>query len=352
MPSARGASPEAHSASRHSSRAVARHHSSHRQKTGSPKASYHRFDAGPRATMLVLLLGEARLREAVPGIGGILGCRMSLRRGRWYASLHFDTDGTTASDPTKPRRPLGPKPERPRLRQPTLRWFDRAGSDRHGQSARPLPPASRATTPPPPGSGRRCGCRPHRRPRDGYRRRSSCAPRRSEPHAPDRTCGGEAPHRAAAEAAGALDREGQPRSGFAARTVSGPPAARDVHRAEVRYSRRQERLSRSISRLIGRETDRRDDSPPQAFDRDRAPGRSGRRGNAEPRRIAHKSSPRPQPVGSSTGATARRGGLQEGEPRRLGAACAAVFSVDQTLPRQWRDRRRTDAQGPLLDVHV
>ncbi|WP_309242821.1 RNA-guided endonuclease InsQ/TnpB family protein [Lichenibacterium dinghuense] len=46
---------------------------------------------------------------------------------------------------------------------------------------------------------------------------------------------------------------------IAARTVPGPLAARDVQRAEVRYSRRQERLSRSISRLIWREADRRDD---------------------------------------------------------------------------------------------
>ncbi|WP_255721691.1 helix-turn-helix domain-containing protein [Lichenibacterium dinghuense] len=45
-------------------------------------ADHYRFDARPRATMRVPLLGEVRLREAVPGIGGILGCRVSLRRGR------------------------------------------------------------------------------------------------------------------------------------------------------------------------------------------------------------------------------------------------------------------------------
>ncbi len=41
-----------------------------------------RFDARPRATMHVPLLGEVRLRAAVPGVGGILGCRVSERRGR------------------------------------------------------------------------------------------------------------------------------------------------------------------------------------------------------------------------------------------------------------------------------
>lgn len=37
---------------------------------------------------------------------------------------------------------------------------------------------------------------------------------------------------------------------IAARTVPGPPTKLEVHRTKVRYSRRQERRSRAVSRLV------------------------------------------------------------------------------------------------------
>ena len=46
----------------------------------------------PYATLRVPNLGPVRLRETVPGVGGILGARISYRRGRWFVAFQFDTE--------------------------------------------------------------------------------------------------------------------------------------------------------------------------------------------------------------------------------------------------------------------
>ncbi len=188
--------------------------------------------------------------------------------------------------------------------------IDRAGFRRRGQGGCPLPPASRATTSPSSRLGRRGGCRPHRRPRDGDRRRSSRASRRSEPHAPEQSRGGEAPRRAAAEAAGALEKKGQARRGH--RGPDRPRPARGAGRP-TRRGAIQPATGAALSIHLSLDMARGGPPrrlPPQGFDRSGPLGRSGRRGNAEPRRLAEQSSPRPQPVGGSAGTTARHDALQ------------------------------------------
>ncbi len=44
------------------------------------------------ATMTIPNLGTVRLREPIANIGGIMGARLSYRRGRWFVSFQFDTD--------------------------------------------------------------------------------------------------------------------------------------------------------------------------------------------------------------------------------------------------------------------
>jgi len=44
------------------------------------------------STVRVPSLGTVRLREVVPAVGGILGARVSYRRGRWFFALQFDLD--------------------------------------------------------------------------------------------------------------------------------------------------------------------------------------------------------------------------------------------------------------------
>ncbi len=221
--------------------------------------NHFRFDARPRATMHVPLLGEVRLREAVPGVGGILGCRVSERRGRWYASFQFDTDWNdgersdkadtiarakarkaaatltdrtddgagTAMDPSAPT--LRGRPERVLPRHPrpgTVGAVDVGIVDAAVVSTGEGGPARHA------GHGRTRGGRHAAARRLIVRRQRRLA-------------------RSVAKAKLA--------AAFAARTVPGPPTRADVHRTVVRYSRRQERRSRAISRLVWAEADRRDD---------------------------------------------------------------------------------------------
>ena len=44
------------------------------------------------STVCIPNLGPVRLRELVPSIGGILGARISYRRGRWFIAFQFDTE--------------------------------------------------------------------------------------------------------------------------------------------------------------------------------------------------------------------------------------------------------------------
>jgi putative transposase len=46
----------------------------------------------PYATVRIPNLGTVRLRETVPSIGGILGARVSYRRGRWFIAFQYDTE--------------------------------------------------------------------------------------------------------------------------------------------------------------------------------------------------------------------------------------------------------------------
>ena len=46
----------------------------------------------PYATVRIPNLGPVRLRAPVPGIGGILGARISYRRGRWFIAFQDDLD--------------------------------------------------------------------------------------------------------------------------------------------------------------------------------------------------------------------------------------------------------------------
>lgn len=223
-------------------------------------ANHYRFDARPRATMRVPLLGEVRLREAVPGIGGILGCRVSLRRGRWYASFHFDTDWNDGERSDKAEAIA-----RAKARKAASATTD-ASIDLTAQASGDVGKVDVRSRP--------LRVRP-RHPRPGsvagvdvglidalVVTTGEAAPARHA--APNRT----RPTKAAAmkrlvarrqKRLARSIRKAKLAAAIAARTVPGPPAARDVHRAEVRYSRRQERLSRSISRLIWHEADRRDD---------------------------------------------------------------------------------------------
>ncbi len=225
--------------------------------------NHFRFDASPRATMRVPLLGEVRLREAVPGVGGILGCRVSERRGRWFASFQFDMD-----------------------------WVDGERSDKSEAIARAKArkiTASQADvdddTPPVSGSGP-----------DGMTvQPAQGRPERVQPRHPRPGMVGAvdvgivdaavvstdegAPARHAGQRRARPDRHAAVRrlitrrqrrlarsvakaklaAAVAARTLPGPPTTQDVHRIKVRYSRRQDRRSRAISRLVWAEAYRRDD---------------------------------------------------------------------------------------------
>ncbi len=230
--------------------------------------NHFRFDARPRATMRVPLLGEVRLREAVPGVGGILGCRVSERRGRWFASFQFDTDWNDGERSDKAEL----------MARAKARKAARAAADAEadGPADGPESPVTdaihvRAATP---DRGRPERVLP-RHPRPGTvgavdvgivdaavvstgegtpARHAGQRRARPDRHAAVRRLIARRQRRLACSVS-----KTKLRAAIAARTLPGPPSKADVHRIKVRFSRRQERHSRAISRLVWGEADRRDD---------------------------------------------------------------------------------------------
>ncbi len=221
--------------------------------------NHFRFDVRPRATMRVPLLGEVRLREAVPGVGGILGCRVSERRGRWYASFQFDTDwidgersdkadtiarakarkaAATLTDGTDDGAGTAMDPSAPTLRGRPERVFPRhPRPGTVGAVDVGIVDAAVVST----GEG-------------GPARHAGHARTRPDRHAAVRRLIARRQRRLARSVA-----QAKLAAAIAARTVPGPPTKLEVHRTKVRYSRRQGRRSRAVSRLVWGEADRRDD---------------------------------------------------------------------------------------------
>jgi hypothetical protein len=54
--------------------------------------SHYSVCGRPYATVRIPNLGEVRLREPVPAMGGILGARVSFRRGRWFIAFQYDLE--------------------------------------------------------------------------------------------------------------------------------------------------------------------------------------------------------------------------------------------------------------------
>ncbi len=191
-------------------------------------------------------------------MGGILGCRVSERRGRWSASFQFDTD-----------------------------WVDGERSDKAASlaraKARKVAEAEavphEVPTPDPTVEIEMLRARPVRLPPrhpcpdtvgavdvgivdaavvtngDGTpTRHAGPRPSRPDQAAAVRLLIGRRQRRLARSVA-----QAKLAAAIAARTVPGPPTRVDVHRTKVRFSRRQERRSRSVSRLVWDEADRRDD---------------------------------------------------------------------------------------------
>ncbi len=221
--------------------------------------NHFRFDARPRATMHVPLLGEVRLREAVPGIGGILGCRVSERRGRWFVSFQFDTDWNDGERSDKAELIARAKAGK----AATAVAADGADHGVEATDASALAACGRPERVPP------------RHPRSGtvgavdvgivdaaVVSTGEGAPARHAGHGRTRPDRHAAARRLIVRRQRRLARsvtKAKLRMAIAARTVPGPPTRADVHRTKVRYSRRQERCSRAISRLVWAEADRRDD---------------------------------------------------------------------------------------------
>ncbi len=173
--------------------------------------NHFRFDAYPRATMRVPLLGDVRLREAVPGIGSIFGCRVSERRGRWYASFQFDTDWNDGERSDKAETIARAK-ARKAAAAVTEDGADlgaegdgcvRPGSARSSRARAAAPPAVR--------HGRGGGRRHRRRRRGEHRRGRAHSPCWPASRTPGLARSGAAADRAAAAPPGTLGREGQAR---------------------------------------------------------------------------------------------------------------------------------------------
>ncbi len=213
-----------------------------------------RFDARPRATMRMPLPGEVRLREAVPGVGGILGCRVSERRGRWCASFQFDTDWNDGE-----RSDKAESIARAKARKAAMAAAEAEAATVASASATRARPGRVLPRHPRPGT---VGAVDVGIMDAAVASTGEGAPARHPGHGrtrPDRHAAG---RRLIARRQRRLARsvaKAKLRAAVAARSVLGPPTRGDVHRTKVRYSRRQERRSRAISRLVWAEADRRDD---------------------------------------------------------------------------------------------
>ncbi len=191
-------------------------------------------------------------------MGGILGCRVSERRGRWSASFQFDTDWVDGERSDKAAS----------LARAKARKVAEAEAVPHG-----------VPTPDPTVEIEMLHARPVRLPQrhpcpgtvgavdvgivdaavvtngDGTpTRHAGPRPSRPDQAAAVRLLIGRRQRRLARSVA-----QAKLAAAIAARTVPGPPTRVDVHRTKVRFSRRQERRSRSVSRLVWDEADRRDD---------------------------------------------------------------------------------------------